>query len=82
MRDKRENNNNDRDDRLCLSGTVTEALPGTMFMVKCDEGDLTVLCTLGGKLRQNRIRILPGDRVNIEVSPYDTSRGRVTWRVR
>jgi len=62
-----------------LEGRIEEALPGTLFRVKCDVGS-TVLCTLSGKLRQNKIRLLPGDRVRCEVSPYDTSRGRVSWR--
>lgn len=71
----------EREDRLELQGTVDEALPGTMFRVRCDNG-IVVLCTLAGKLRMNRIRILPGDSVTIEVSPYDTSKGRITWRGR
>ena len=70
---------NVRDDRLELSGIIEEALPGTLFRVRCD-GGLLALCTLSGKLRLNRIRLLPGDQVLIEVSPYDTSKGRVTWR--
>lgn len=70
----------DRQDRLELQGLVEEALPGTWFKVKVD-GGLVVLCTLSGKLRQNHIHILPGDKVMIEVSPYDTSRGRVCWRL-
>lgn len=69
----------ERDDRLEMRGLVEEALPGTMFRVRCD-GGLLVLCTLAGKLRMNRIRILPGDVVTIEVSPYDTGKGRITWR--
>jgi translation initiation factor IF-1 len=71
----------EREDRLELEGTVEEALPGTLFQIRC-ANNLLVLCTLGGKLRMNRIRILPGDHVTIEVSPYDTSRGRITWRAR
>lgn len=69
----------DRDDRLEMRGIVEEALPAAMFRVRCDNG-LVVLCTLAGRLRMNRIRILPGDSVTIEVSPYDTSKGRITWR--
>lgn len=69
----------DRDDRLEMNGTVEEALPSTLFKIRCDNG-LLVLCTLAGRLRMNRIRILPGDFVTIEVSPYDTSKGRITWR--
>ena len=62
-----------------LEGSVEECLPGTLFRIKCDIGG-EALCTLGGKMRINRIRLLPGDRVRIEVSPYDTSRGRVVYR--
>lgn len=69
----------DREDRLEMSGIVEEALPSTLFKVRCDNG-LLVLCTLAGKLRVNRIRVLVGDPVSVEVSPYDVSRGRVTWR--
>jgi translation initiation factor IF-1 len=69
----------ERQDRLELNGVVDEALPGTLFKVKCT-AEHTVLCTLGGKLRKNRIRLLVGDSVRIEVSPYDLSRGRVVWR--
>lgn len=68
----------DRVDRMEFEGTVDEALPGTLFKVKCQHG--LVLCTLSGKLRENRIRVLPGDNVTVEVSPYDVSRGRIKWR--
>jgi len=69
----------ERDDRMELHGVVEEALPGTLFKVRIDGGNV-VLTTLSGKLRQNHIHILPGDFVAIEVSPYDTSRGRIMWR--
>ena len=69
----------ERDDRIELRGIVEEALPSTLFRVRIDE-KLLVLCTLAGKLRVNRIRVLPGDAVTIEVSPYDTSKGRIVWR--
>jgi len=69
----------ERTDVLPMEGFVEEALGGTMFRVKTTIGT-QVLCTLSGKLRSNRIRLLPGDRVRLEVSPYDVSRGRVTWR--
>lgn len=71
----------ERTDRLELSGTVDECLPGTLFRIKCFNGHM-VLATLSGKLRVNHIRLLPGDAVTVEVSPYDTTRGRVTWRVK
>lgn len=69
----------DRDDKIELNGIVEDAMPGTLFKVKC-ENNHEVIATLAGKLRQNHIRILPGDKVVVEVSPYDLSRGRVTWR--
>lgn len=70
----------DREDRLTLTGTVEEALPGTWFKIKLSTGDVCVLATLSGKMRQNHIQILPGDNVTVEVSPYDTSRGRIVRR--
>ena len=69
----------EREDRLEFRGIVEEALPSTLFRVRVNE-NLLVLCTLAGRLRLNRIRILPGDAVTIEVSPYDTAKGRITWR--
>lgn len=69
----------EREDSLELVGKVEEALPGTMFRVKTNTGQL-VLATLSGKLRQNHIVILPGDDVVVEVSIYDTTRGRISWR--
>jgi translation initiation factor IF-1 len=69
----------ERQDRLELQGVVEEALPGTLFRIRCSTGNV-VICTLSGKLRINQIRLLPGDAVTIEVSPYDVSKGRVTWR--
>lgn len=58
---------------------VEETLPGTWFKIRINEG-FEVLCTLSGRLRQNHIHLLLGDRVKIEVSPYDMSKGRVMWR--
>ena len=62
-----------------LEGTVTEALPNAMFKVKLENGH-EILCHISGKLRMNFIRILEGDKVNVELSPYDLTRGRITWR--
>jgi len=70
----------ERDDRLILMGVVEEALPGTWFKIIINDGSVSVLATLSGKMRQNHIQILPGDKVTVEVSPYDTSRGRITRR--
>jgi translation initiation factor IF-1 len=62
-----------------VEGEVTEALPNTMFRVKLDNGH-TVLGHISGKMRRYYIRILPGDRVKVELSPYDLTRGRITYR--
>lgn len=69
----------DREDRMEMNGLVEEAMAGTLFKVQCDHQ--SVIATLSGKMRQNQIRILPGDRVLIEVSPYDTTRGRIMRRL-
>lgn len=66
-------------DVIEVEGTVTEALPNTMFKVKLENGH-EILAHISGKLRMNFIRILPGDTVTIELSPYDLTRGRITWR--
>ena len=66
-------------DMIELEGTVIEALPNAMFKVKI-EGDHVILAHISGKLRMNFIRILPGDKVTVEMSPYDLSKGRITWR--
>ena len=62
-----------------LSGTVTENLPNAFFRVKLENG-YTVLAHISGKMRKYYIRILPGDQVKVELSPYDLTRGRITWR--
>lgn len=71
-----------------IEGEVTEALPNTMFRVKVAqgqlpniEGDTMVLCHLSGKMRIHYVRILPGDKVRIEVTPYDLNKGRITYRL-
>ena len=69
-----------RADRMEFEGIIEECMPGTLFQVICNDNGMRVLATLSGKLRMNHIRLLPGDKVTVEVSPYDTSRGRVTWR--
>jgi translation initiation factor IF-1 len=66
-------------DSIEVMGTVLEALPNAMFKVKL-ENDFVVLASISGKMRMNFIRILPGDKVRMELSPYDLSRGRITWR--
>ena len=62
-----------------LEGTVVEALPNTTFRVDIGNGHI-VLAHISGKLRMNFIRILPGDKVTVQISPYDLTRGRITWR--
>ena len=66
-------------DSIEVLGTVLEALPNAMFKVKLENG-FEVLAHISGKMRMNFIRILPGDKVRIELSPYDLTRGRITWR--
>ena len=66
-------------DVIEIEGTVVEKLPNTMFRVKLENGAI-ILAHISGKLRQNFIRILPGDKVTMELSPYDLSKGRITWR--
>ena len=60
-------------------GTVVDAQPNAMFKVKLDN-DFEILAHISGKIRMNYIRILPGDKVKVELSPYDLTRGRITWR--
>ncbi len=60
-------------------GTILESLPNTSFRVKLSDGRL-VLATIAGRMRRNFIRLLPGDRVRVEMTPYDTERGRIVWR--
>ena len=60
-------------------GTVTEALSNAMFRVELDNGHV-ITAHISGKLRMNFIRILPGDKVTVEMSPYDLTKGRITWR--
>ncbi len=66
-------------DAIELEGTVVEKLPNAMFRVKL-ENDHEVIAHISGKLRMNFIRILPGDKVTLEMSPYDLSKGRIIWR--
>jgi translation initiation factor IF-1 len=68
-----------KEEKIEMEGQVVEALPGTMFRVSLTNGH-TVLAYLSGKMRKNYIRILLGDRVKVELSPYDLTRGRITYR--
>ncbi len=69
-----------KDDVIEFEGTVIEAMPNATFKVKLPNGHI-VTAQLSGKLRMNYIRIVPGDRVTIEVSIYDLNKGRITWRL-
>ena len=70
-----------KEDAIVLEGTVTEPLPNAMFRVELENGH-KVLAHISGKMRMHYIRILPGDRVQVELTPYDLSRGRITYRYR
>src|ERR1035437_5928836 len=68
-----------KEEMIEFSGTVMELLPNAMFRVKL-ENEHTILAHTSGKMRKNRIRVLAGDRVNVEMTPYDLSKGRITFR--
>ena len=68
-----------KEDMIELEGTVVEAMPNAKFKVEIQGGHV-ILAHISGKLRMNFIRILPGDKVTVEMSPYDLSKGRITWR--
>lgn len=70
-----------KDDIIELVGKVEEVLPGNMYRVKVENMPNILLCYMGGKLKQHKIRIILGDNVKIEVSPYDLTKGRVTYRL-
>ena len=70
-----------KEEAIKMSGKVEEVLPNAMFRVKLENGHI-IIATLGGKLRQNNIRILLGDGVDVEMSPYDMNRGRVVYRTK
>jgi len=67
---------------IVKEGVVSEALPNTMFRVKLNDENKEILCTLSGKMRMYRIRVMPGDKVKIEMTPYDESRGRIVYRTK
>ena len=64
-----------------LTGTVAEVLPNSTFRVKVDNMEQIVLCYMGGRLKQNKIKVILGDKVKIEMSPYDLTKGRITYRM-
>ena len=65
---------------MSFNGVVTEILPNAMFRVRLDENDHEILAHTSGKIRKNRIRVLSGDRVTVEMTPYDLTKGRLTYR--
>jgi translation initiation factor IF-1 len=67
-------------DFLVVKGVVEESLPSATFRVKLENGH-SILCHLAGKLRMNRIRLTPGDEVQVEITPYDLTKGRITYRL-
>lgn len=68
-----------KEDKISVDAEVTDALPNAMFKVKLENGH-SVLAHLAGKMRMHYIRIVPGDRVTVEISPYDLTKGRITYR--
>lgn len=70
-----------KEDVIEVEGTVTESLPNTQFKVELENGH-QILAHISGKLRMNYIKILPGDKVKVELSPYDLTKGRITWRAK
>ena len=70
-----------KSDMIEVEGTVVEAMPNTTFQVDIGNGHI-ILAHISGKLRMNFIRILPGDKVTVEMSPYDLTSGRITWRTK
>ena len=68
-----------KEDHIEMEGVVTDVLPNTMFRVKLENGHV-VTCHISGRMRKNYIRILDGDKVRVELTPYDLSKGRITFR--
>ena len=70
-----------KDDVIEIEGRVVESLPNTMFLVELENGH-RIMAHISGKLRMNFIKILPNDKVTVEMSPYDLTKGRITWRTK
>ncbi len=70
-----------KSDVIIVEGEVVENLPNTLFRVQLKDSDKVILCYLSGKMRKNYIKILPGDKVKIELTPYDLERGRIIYRI-
>ncbi len=71
-----------KDDHIEVEGTVTDAMGGGQYMVKAREGGAEIRAQLSGRMRRNHIRVIPGDRVKISVSPYDMTHGLITFRTK
>jgi translation initiation factor IF-1 len=70
-----------KDNVIVVEGEVIENLPNTLFRVKLNNSEKVILCYLSGKMRKNYIKILPGDKIRAEVTPYDLNRGRIVYRI-
>ena len=81
-KEKKNEDENIKEEGIEVTGTVLEKHPGGMFSVELESQKQVVLAHLSGRLRKNRIRILAGDKVTLELSPYDLTRGRITYRLR
>lgn len=68
-------------DLLELEGSIIEVLPGQMYKVRLDNFEKEIVCYTGGKMKKNKIRLVMGDRVQVEMSPYDLDKGRITYRI-
>ena len=71
-----------KEDFIELQGIVTDTLKGSKFKVRLIDNDMVITCTLSGRMRTNKIRILQGDKVTVEISPYDLNNGRITYRAK
>lgn len=71
-----------KQDAIKATGLITEALGNSIFRVELDNIDNVIICHISGKMRQNYIRIMPGDRVEVEMSPYDLTKGRIVKRLK
>ena len=71
-----------KQDAITVTGLITEALGNSIFRVELDNIDNIIICHISGKMRQNYIRIMPGDKVEIEMSPYDLTKGRIVKRLK
>lgn len=70
-----------KDNVIVVEGEVIENLPNTLFRVRVSQSEQMLLCYLSGKMRKHYIKILPGDKVRVELTPYDLSRGRIVYRI-